>query len=155
MKWDQRYINLAKEVSTWSKDPSKQIGAVVIGSKGQVLSQGYNGFPRGVSDDIKNYEDRSIKYKMVVHAEMNCIYNASFTGTSLNGATLYVYGLPICSSCAKGIIQVGIKEVVMLKSDSRIPITTFVESKTNWDEEWFWSKRMFDEAEVSYRTISS
>ena len=62
-KWDQRYINLAKEVSTWSKDPSKQIGAVVIGSKGQVLSQGYNGFPRGVSDNQENYDNREVKYK--------------------------------------------------------------------------------------------
>jgi dCMP deaminase len=145
MKWNRRYINLAKEVSTWSKDPSKQIGAVVIGSKGQVLSQGYNGFPRGVSDNQEDYDNREVKYKMVVHAEMNCIYNASFTGTSLDGATLYIYGLPVCSSCAKGIIQVGIKSVVMLYND--IP--------NNWDEEWFWSKRMFDDVGVHYKILKS
>ncbi|MBT6470931.1 MAG: CMP deaminase [Candidatus Marinimicrobia bacterium] len=143
MKWDKRYIKLAKEVSTWSKDPSKQIGAVVIGSKGQVLAQGYNGFPRGVNDNPENYDNREVKYKMVVHAEMNCIFNASFTGTSLDGATLYVYGLPVCSSCAKGVIQVGIKNVVMLYKDT----------PTNWDEEWSWSKRMFDEAGVNYKTV--
>ena len=72
MKWDMRYMALAKEVSTWSKDPSTQVGTVAVGSKGQVLSQGYNGFPRGVDDDISRLEIRETKYKYVVHAEMNC-----------------------------------------------------------------------------------
>ena len=59
------------------------------------------------------YNVREEKYKYVVHGEMNCIYNACNSGVSLNGATLYVTGLPVCSECAKGIIQVGIKKVVM------------------------------------------
>lgn len=111
-KWDIRYMKLAQEVSTWSKDPSSRIGAVAIAPTGQVLSQGYNGFPRGISDQIERYTNREIKYDFIVHAEMNCIYNASFNGVSLKGSTIYVYGLPICNECAKGIIQVGASKVV-------------------------------------------
>ncbi|MDG2395081.1 dCMP deaminase family protein [Candidatus Thioglobus sp.] len=137
-KWDQRYLALAKEVSTWSKDPSTQVGAVTVGSKKEVLSQGFNGFPRGINDSDERYNDRDTKYKLVVHAEMNAIYNATYSGTSLDGATLYVYGLPICSECAKGIIQVGIKKVVVEKS----------KELDNWNESVQLSKAMFDEANV-------
>jgi len=112
-KWTRRYLDIAKEVATWSKDPSKKIGAIAVGDKGQILSQGYNGFPRGVKDTNARYEIREDKYKYVVHGEMNAIYNACNSGVSLNGATLYVTGLPVCSECAKGIIQVGIKKVIM------------------------------------------
>lgn len=112
-KWDARYINLAKEVSTWSKDPSSKIGAIAVGGKGDVLSTGYNGFPRHILDGDERYADRQIKYKYIVHAEANCIYNATYNGVSLKGATMYVYGLPCCSECAKAIIQVGVERVVM------------------------------------------
>ena len=112
-KWTRRYLDMAKEVATWSKDPSTKVGAVAVGSKGQILSQGYNGFPRGVKDITERYEVREEKYKYVVHGEMNAIYNACHTGASLDGATLYVSGLPVCSECAKGIIQVGISKVIM------------------------------------------
>ena len=62
-KWDIRYLKLAKEVSKWSKDPSVQVGAIAVGEIGQVLAQGYNGFPRGVKDDMSRYEDRETKYR--------------------------------------------------------------------------------------------
>ena len=75
--WGDRYIHLAKEISTWSKDPSTKVGAVVIGNNGEVLSQGYNGFPRGIKDTPQRLKDREKKYNLVVHAEMNAIYNAS------------------------------------------------------------------------------
>jgi dCMP deaminase len=112
-KWTRRYLDIASEVSKWSKDPSIKVGAVAVGDKGQILSQGYNGFPRGVKDTDDRYDNRDEKYKYVVHGEMNAIYNACHSGASLDGATLYVTGLPVCSECAKGIIQVGIKKVVM------------------------------------------
>ncbi|CAC9455119.1 deoxycytidylate deaminase [bacterium endosymbiont of Bathymodiolus sp. 5 South] len=137
-KWDERYLALAKEVSTWSKDPSTQVGAVTVGSKKEVLSQGFNGFPRNIKDTDERYNNRETKYKFVVHAEMNAIYNATYSGTSLDGATLYVYGLPICSECAKGIIQVGIKKVVVEKS----------KELDNWNDSVKLSKAMFDEAGV-------
>jgi dCMP deaminase len=138
-KWTRRYLDIAKEVSTWSKDPSKQIGAVAVGDKGQILSQGYNGFPRGVKDTNERYNDREEKYKYVVHGEMNCIYNACNSGVSLNGATLYVTGLPVCSECAKGIIQVGIKKVVMEYPKDIPPI---------WEKSVQLTKQMFLEANV-------
>jgi dCMP deaminase len=138
--WDKRYLQLAKEVSTWSKDPSKKIGAVAVGAKGQILSQGYNGFPRGIKDLQERLDNRELKYKYVVHAEMNVIYNASYSGVSLAGSTLYVYGLPVCSECAKGIIQVGISKVVLPKYDSNM--------LPRWKESWELTKSMFNEAGV-------
>ena len=137
-KWDNRYLALAKEVATWSKDPSTQVGAVTVGAKKEVLSQGFNGFPRGIKDTPERYNHRETKYKFVVHAEMNAIYNATYSGTSLDGATLYTYGLPICSECAKGIIQVGIKKVVIEKS----------KELDNWNESLRLSQEMFSEAGV-------
>ena len=108
-KWDLRYLELARTVGTWSKDPSSQIGAVAVGSKGQVLAQGYNGFPRGIFDGGARLNDRELKYKYIVHAEQNLIYNATYNGVSLDQSTIYVTGLPVCYECAKGVIQVGIK----------------------------------------------
>ena len=137
-KWDKRYLALAKEVASWSKDPSTQVGAVTVGNKKEVLSQGFNGFPRGIVDSEDRYNNRETKYKYVVHAEMNAIYNATYSGVSLDGAVLYVYGLPICSECAKGIIQVGIKKVIIEKS----------KELENWNESVALSQEMFDEAGV-------
>ena len=143
MKWDIRYLKLAEEVSKWSKDPSSQIGAVAVGSKGQVLSQGYNGFPRGIEDSLSRYSIRETKYKYIVHAEQNVIYNATYNGVSLYGATLYVYGLPVCNHCALGVIQVGITRVVMSKQ----------KIKEQWIDSWNMTKQLFDEAGVEYEFI--
>jgi len=142
-KWDIRYLRLAEEVGTWSKDPSSQIGAVAIGSKGQVLAQGYNGFPRGIMDSTMRLADRESKYKYIVHAEQNLIYNATFNGVNLDGSTIYVTGLPTCSECAKGVIQVGIKRVVMPVQDV----------KEQWVESWSLTKKMFKEAGVEYEFV--
>ena len=76
IKWIQRYFKIAEQVSSWSKDPSSKIGAIIVGDKGQIISQGYNGFPRGVIDSEDRYNQRETKYKLVVHAEMNAILNA-------------------------------------------------------------------------------
>lgn len=140
-KWYLRYLGLAKEVATWSKDPSTQVGAVVVGSKGQILSQGYNGFPRGISDSNKRLNDRDIKLSLIVHAEMNAIYNATYSGVSLDGSTIFIHGLPACSECAKGIIQVGIKRVVVSKQ--------CIEARPHWNDSWNKSKAMFAEAGVA------
>lgn len=139
--WGDRYINLAKEISTWSKDPSTKVGAVVIGNNGEVLSQGYNGFPRSIKDTPQRLKDREKKYNLVVHAEMNAIYNASLNGVSLKGSTLYVYGLPICNECAKGVIQVGIDKVIATRP---------ADYNKEWDESIKDAKALFKEAEVEY-----
>ena len=137
-KWDERYLSLAREVAMWSKDPSTQVGAIIVGNKKEVLSQGFNGFPRGIDDSKERYMCQQTKYQYMVHAEMNAIYNASYRGVLLDGSTLYVYGLPICSECAKGIIQVGIKKVVIKKS----------KELDNWNESAKLSNKMFTEASV-------
>ena len=84
-KWIKRYMMLAAQVSSWSKDPSTKVGAVIVGDKGQIISQGYNGFPRGVKDSSTRYNDRPLKYKLVVHAEMIAILNALYNGASVKG----------------------------------------------------------------------
>ena len=141
-KWDIRFLELAKQVSTWSKDPSRQIGAIAVDER-SVIAQGYNGFPRGIEDLPKRYNDRDIKYKFVVHAEMNVIYNATYNGVSLDGATLYVWGLPVCSDCAKGIIQTGIERVVM-------PMQEIPE---HWVESWTLTQLLFNEANIKWEFI--
>tara|TARA_Y100000389_G_C16990460_1_gene284655 strand:- start:38 stop:478 length:441 start_codon:yes stop_codon:yes gene_type:complete len=142
-KWDLRYLELARTVGTWSKDPSSQIGAVAVGSKGQVLAQGYNGFPRGIFDGGARLNDRELKYQYIVHAEQNLIYNATYNGVSLDQSTIYVTGLPVCSECAKGVIQVGIKRVVMPKQ----------EIKENWKKSWDHSEILFNEAGITYEFV--
>jgi dCMP deaminase len=141
-KWDNRYLSLAKEVSSWSKDPSRKIGAVIVGDKGQIISQGFNGFPRGISDDEERLQNRQEKYKYVVHAEANAIYNAIHNGSSTRDATIYVTGLPVCHECAKAIIQCGIKKVIM---DS--------EPTDNWLESGNLSLEMFKEAGIEYEFV--
>lgn len=138
--WFDKYMGLAKVAASWSKDPSRKIGAVAIGKHGQILSTGYNGFPRGIRDN-QRLNDREIKYKLVVHAEHNCIYNATLNGVSLDGASLYVYGLPVCNECAKGVIQVGIKNVYMCHE-------TKLDQK--WKESYEITKSMFNEVDMEY-----
>jgi len=140
-KWDMRFLELAKRISTWSKDPSRQIGAIAVKNR-NVIAQGYNGFPRGIADN-ERYNNREIKYKYVVHAEMNCIYNASFNGVSLVDSDFYVHGLPVCSDCAKGIIQVGVANVFM--PNQEIP--------DHWVESWDLTRSMFDEAGVKWHFL--
>ena len=142
-KWDERFLNLAKEISTWSKDPSTKVGAVAIGTKGEVLAQGYNGFPRGVLDSPERYETKEIKYQYVVHAEMNCIYNATYNGIGLDGATMYIWGLPLCNECAKGIIQVGVIRVVSPKNGG-------IELPDKWKISCFNTLKMLKEVEIEY-----
>lgn len=143
--WDHRFLRLAKEVASWSKDPSTKVGAVAVGPNRNVLAQGYNGFPRGIFDYEDRYNNREVKYRYVVHAEMNVIYNASYNGISLDGATLYIHGLPPCSECAKGILQVGIKCVI-------IPSMVIPEQ---WRESWLHSSNMLNEAGVECKMIDT
>jgi dCMP deaminase len=145
MKWHNRYLSIAQQVASWSKDPSTQVGAVIVGNKGQILSQGYNGFPRGIEDDADRLNVRDIKLSLMVHAEMNAIYNATYSGVCLDNATLYVYGLPICSECAKGIIQVGISKIVIPEHS--------ITSRIEWMESWYKSNKMFNEANVKVEII--
>ena len=141
-KWDQRFIRMANLIATWSKDPSSQIGCVVV-KDNKVLATGYNGFPKGILDDPERLSDRQIKYGLMVHAEMNAIYNAAFHGVSLLGATMYVAGLPVCSECAKGILSVGVKRIVMDGDPNN----------ERWADSWSKTEKMFRESKVEYEFI--
>ena len=144
-KWDERYLRLAKEVSTWSKDPSTKVGAIAV-LDGSVLAQGYNGFPKGVNDDPAKYADRETKYKYTVHAEMNCIFNAAQNGVSLYGSTLYIYPLPACHECAKGIIQAGVVRVVSPSFENEF-------TQKRWEKSCAHTFEMFEEAGIEYDLV--
>ena len=140
-KWDNRFLDLAEQISSWSKDPSGKIGAVAVDpNTHRILSTGYNGFPRGIQDTEERLNDRPTKYRLVVHAETNCIFNATVSGTSLVGAHLYVFGLPVCSDCAKAIISVGIAKVFIRVKEG--------ENFDRWKESWAFSLEMFQESGV-------
>lgn len=132
-KWDNRFIDLAAHISSWSKDPHTKVGAVITNDKNHIVSLGYNGFPRGVIDSEARYNNRDDKYKFVCHAERNAIDNAH---TDVTGCTIYVTLMP-CNECAKSIIQRGIKRVVCKASQE-------VKPYLNWDI----TKIMFKEAGI-------
>lgn len=142
-KWDMRFLELAKHISTYSKDPSTKVGAVVVDELGRVVGTGYNGFPRGVKDTDERYNNRELKYKLVAHAELNAILLA---GDKARGSTIYVYpgfGSPnLCTECAKAVIQSGIKRAVGLVP----PIDA--ERKARWRESLDIAQMMCDEAGV-------
>lgn len=129
-KWDQRFLDLAEHVATWSKDPSTKVGAVVVNKKKQVIGLGFNGFPRGVFDDDNRYEDKQTKYLFVSHAERNALDN-SFADT--DGCTIYTTLFP-CNECAKGIIQKGIKRIVSPRPDMSKPFCNFPVSELMFRE---------------------
>jgi len=107
-KWDRRFLRLADHVATWSKDPSTQVGAVIVRPDRTIASIGFNGFPRGMDDSPELLADREVKYSRTVHAEMNAILNAP---APVKGCTLYLAMLP-CDRCAVHVIQAGIVRVV-------------------------------------------
>ncbi len=113
INWDEYFMSVALLAAMRSKDPNTQVGACIVGEDNRIISTGYNGFPRGCSDDEFPWdrEGEETKYPYVVHAELNAILNAG--GRSLAGARVYV-GLFPCNECAKAIIQAGIKEVIYL-----------------------------------------
>lgn len=113
-KWDKRFCELAKYISDWSKDNTK-VGAVIVSKRGGVAALGYNGFPVGAEDSAERLDKDDVKLDMIVHAEQNALLNA---GSKAEGATLYVWGKPICSRCAGLIIQSGIRRVVALNPDA-------------------------------------
>ena len=140
-KWDRRFMEQAKLIASWSKDPSSKIGAVIVNDERRILATGYNGFPRGISDSEERLNNRDEKYPRIIHAEMNALMNALYNGVAVKDATLYVYGLPICPDCTKCVIQAGIKRVVLPNYET---------APGNWLK--IWNERslpMFKEARVS------
>ena len=139
ISWDEYFMGVAYLSGMRSKDPNTQVGCCIVSPDHKILSMGYNGLPKGCSDDEFPWErdgelDQS-KYGYVAHSELNAILN--YRGGSLEGTTLYVSLFP-CNECAKAIIQCGIKKVVY--DDDKYDGTPAIRA----------SKRMFDAAGVEY-----
>ena len=139
-KWQRRFFDLARLVATWSKDPSSQVGAVIVDDKKRIVSVGFNGLPMGVEDTAERLNTRELKYELIVHAEANAILTAP---KSVSGCTIYVYPYLPCSRCAGAIIQSGIKRVVV--EDRPIP--------DRWLENFTLAKTILTEAGVEVQII--
>jgi dCMP deaminase len=140
-KWDLRFIEMARNAASWSKDPSTKVGAIIVDDDKRVISVGYNGFPKGVTDD-ERLDDREEKYKMIVHAERNALL---FANKDVKNCNLFTYPFMPCSVCAGMVIQAGIKRVVTVKNNN-----------ARWQKDFVVSRQMFKEAEVDlieYATI--
>lgn len=146
-KWHYRFMDVAKLVATWSKDPSTQTGAVVVGPDREIRATGYNGLVRGVDDNRPERNERPIKYDFYEHAERNAIYNACLTGTSLKGCVFYATHYP-CTDCTRAIIQSGIKMVVTNEMiiDEKTPQGT-------WRDKLEFSSQMLKEAGVELKIL--
>ncbi len=139
ISWDEYFMAVAKLAGMRSKDPNSQVGSCIVSADNKILSMGYNGFPRGCSDEefpwAREGEETETKYPYVVHSELNAILN--YRGGSLEGAKLYVSLFP-CNECAKAIIQAGIKTIV------------YDDDKYDGTPSVLTSKRMLDAAGVRY-----
>lgn len=135
-KWDVRLLKLAKEVSTWSKDPSTQVGAVLTDGHNNISGFGYNGFPRRIADDNR-LGNRDRKYEIVIHAEENAILSA-YDNT---WTTVYTYPFPPCIHCASRLIQAGQLDTVV----------SVVGWPDRWDESIRKAFNLFREAGVELR----
>lgn len=144
--WNISFMRMAQEWSARSKDNSTKVGCVVVSPNGVMLSAGYNGFPRGVNDNVPMRHLRPTKYEFVVHAEENALLNAGRAGTKIKGGVLYVT-MPPCTRCAGSIVQAGIKEVVYLEPEIQKQIP-------GWRDNLKYSFEMFDEAGVLHKPMS-
>ncbi|MFI5404965.1 MAG: deoxycytidylate deaminase [Nitrososphaerales archaeon] len=132
-KWTYRFLELAQLVSTWSKDPSSQIGSVISRGK-EVISIGFNGLPKGISQEEEILNNREEKYETILHAEINSILWAK---RDIQGCTMTTYPIMPCSRCASVLIQSGITRVV---APPNFP--------ERWKASFDRSKRLFSMANV-------
>lgn len=141
LKWDEYFMGIALLSAQRSKDPNTSVGACIVSEDNKILSVGYNGMPRGCSDDDYPWErdaasDLENKYLYVCHAELNAILN--YTGTNISHAKIYTTLFP-CNECTKALIQTGIKEVIYLSDKYADTSSTIA------------AKRMMKSAGIQYR----
>ena len=110
MTWPSYYFSLIQTIKQKSKDPHTKVGCLIVGSGREILSTGYNSFPRQLQDNVEERSKRPEKYFWIEHAERNAIYNAARAGIRLEEAEIWMQGLP-CPDCARAIIQSGIKKI--------------------------------------------
>lgn len=152
-RWDRHFIMLAIQNASMSKDPSTQVGAVIVGPDREVRSMGFNGFPRGIADTEERLNDRDKKLDLIVHGEMNAVLNAARIGVSVKDCVLYlaavdptgmVWGGAPCVRCTVEIIQAGIKEIVA---------PPFKTTPSRWKESVEQSRALLKEASVLLREV--
>jgi dCMP deaminase len=147
MNWDTYFLQMAQLVSTKSKDRSTKVGCVIVGPDHEVRTTGYNGFCRGIIDDVDSRHERPDKYLWTEHAERNAIYNAARNGIQLAGCTAYVTLFP-CADCSRAMIQSGIRKIVVDQegyfTKSKMPVESFL-----------CSERMLKETEVEFHYHAS
>ncbi len=107
--WDSRWLAVAKLFASFSKDPSTGCGAVAVDSRKRLVASGFNGFSRRVEDSQERLHNRTTRYSLTIHAEINMLISAE---RSLRGCTVYLWPMPPCSQCAAALIQAGISRVV-------------------------------------------
>ena len=142
ISWDEYFMGVAMLAARRSKDPNTQVGACIVSPDNIIISTGYNGMPKGCSDDEFPWErtGEQTKYPYVVHAELNAILNAS--GRDLRNSRIYVALFP-CNECAKAIIQSGVKEVLYLSDKYADTMLTMA------------SKRMLSAAGVKFTQLDT
>jgi len=131
--WDARFLDLAKLVSSWSKDPSTKVGAIIADRNNKIISMGYNGFPVGIKDNDR-LNNRDLKYEIIIHAECNAMM---FANVSLKGYKLYTYPFMPCPKCSSMIIQAGITTVV-----------SYNNTPERWATNFKLSTELFNEANI-------
>jgi dCMP deaminase len=140
VNWTEYFYNIAQQVKEKSKDNNTKIGAVIVGKDKEIVSTGYNSFPRGIEDEKTKRQSQPEKYFWFEHAERNAIYNAARIGVSTKGCTMYLTcGIP-CADCARGIINAGISKIFIMRGGG-------AQSK-KWEESAARSNEMFSEAGV-------
>lgn len=144
VSWDKLFMQHVYLIASKSKDPRTKIGAVLV-KDGVIISEGYNGFARGVKDYEERYLDRELKYKFVVHGEANSVLNAVRHGVNTSGATCYTQGVP-CHDCMKTLLQAGVKEIVVHDQ--------WPSHGGPWAESAKLSRQMCEEAGVTIRVIN-
>jgi dCMP deaminase len=140
MNWDEYFINIAEQVKLKSKDNNTKIGVVLVGKNNEIVSTGYNSFPRGINDDVVERQDKPEKYFWFEHAERNCIYNAARIGVSTLGTTMYMTCGISCADCARAIISAGVEKIVLRSGKGAM--------SPKWQESAERSNQMFKEAGI-------
>lgn len=135
--WDKKFLDEARLNASWSKDPSTGVGAVIVRPNNRIASQGFNGFPSKIEDNPEWLNDRDIKYKVTIHAELNAILSAN---ENLDGYSIFVYPFAPCSECALSIIQKGITRVVTIKTPD--------DKLARWKESFEFAQMLFKKAGV-------
>lgn len=108
---DKAYLRMCVEWARLSTARRRKVGCLIV-KNGQIISDGYNGTPKGFDNNCEEEVDGELVTKpIVLHAESNAISKLAKSNNSSDGATLYVTCSP-CFECSKLIIQSSIKRVV-------------------------------------------